>query len=96
MAATARSAPLDPDIERAILSGQKIIAIKIYRERTGASLTDALRTVNEAEQQLRVAGRLPANTWEQAGPRIRTAAIAFIVVGLCAVVYLTLTQHAMR
>jgi hypothetical protein len=43
---------LDP-IKEAIFSGQKITAIKLYREATGAGLADAKNDVEKIEAELR-------------------------------------------
>ena len=42
-------------IKEAIFSGQKITAIKLYREATGAGLADAKNAVEQIEAELRVA-----------------------------------------
>jgi len=41
------------EINEAIFAGKKIVAIKLYRERTQAGLAEAKRAVEEIEEQLR-------------------------------------------
>jgi hypothetical protein len=47
----------DPEIERALLAGQKIKAIQIYRRATGAGLKEAKSAIEDRERQLRPAGK---------------------------------------
>jgi hypothetical protein len=48
----------DAEIEQALIAGQKIKAIQIYRRATGASLTEAKKAIEDRQQQLQLAGKL--------------------------------------
>jgi large subunit ribosomal protein L7/L12 len=45
--------PLDPGIREALLKGNKILAIKLYREETGLGLKEAKDYIDALEQQIR-------------------------------------------
>ena len=50
--AAARRAPQDPELDRLIREGQKIQAVQHIRERTGVSLAEATRLVEERTRLL--------------------------------------------
>jgi ribosomal protein L7/L12 len=49
----AESSHLPPDFYQALRRGKKVLAIKIYREVTGASLVTAKKKVDEMARQAR-------------------------------------------
>ena len=50
-------AAVDPEIEAALVAGQKIKAIKIYRKMYGTDLKDAKDSVDAIEARLKFPGR---------------------------------------
>ena len=71
-------------VQAAIFNGQKIIAIRIYREDTGASLTDAKAAVEKLEAEGRAAFpekfQAPAGRKKGCGGICMVAVIGFIVM----------------
>ncbi|MBK7977367.1 MAG: hypothetical protein IPK07_30260 [Deltaproteobacteria bacterium] len=41
-----------PDVERAVRAGDRVGALKLYRQRTGAALSEAKRAVEDLEREL--------------------------------------------
>lgn len=66
------SGTLDGEIERLLLQGQKIQAIKVYRERSGLGLREAKDAVDLIENRLLVQG--PSSFHEQASSLFQTQA----------------------
>ena len=71
-------------VQAAIFNGQKIIAIRIYREDTGASLTDAKAAVEKLEAEGRATSpekfQAPAARKKGCGGICMLAVIGFIVM----------------
>jgi hypothetical protein len=71
-------------VQAAIFNGQKIAAIKIYREDTGASLADAKAAVDRLEAESRAASpekfRAPAARKKGCGGICLIAVIGFIIM----------------
>jgi hypothetical protein len=78
----------DPEIERALIAGQKVLAVKRYRELTGASLSDALAAVNAAQRRLVNAGRIDPSALRPRPGR----SIALILLG-SALAFAALIYH---
>lgn len=54
-------------VEAHLMAGNKIAAIKAYREKTGLGLAESKYAVELVEQKLREAGRMPAAPPRKAG-----------------------------
>jgi predicted lysophospholipase L1 biosynthesis ABC-type transport system permease subunit len=79
-----RDATGDPQIEQALIAGQKIKAIQIYRRATGAGLTEAKKAIEDRQQQLQLAGKLSA---PQYTPQQRFALnVSLLLLVICLVI----------
>ena len=71
-------------VQAAIFNGQKIMAIRIYREDTGASLTDAKAAVDKLEAEWRTASpekfQTPAARKKGCGGICMIIVIGFVIM----------------
>jgi hypothetical protein len=79
--------PVDPQVERLLLAGEKIAAIKQYRAQTATSLTQAKSDVEAIERRMMLQGVLVPTRFRSAQTSIYIAmfiaiAIAAITAGL--------------
>jgi hypothetical protein len=76
----------DPDLDRikdAIFSGQKIRAIKLHRQITGSSLTEAKDAVDRLEQELRTESPERFSSVPRAKGCFGTGVVAFLLLTAC-------------
>jgi ribosomal protein L7/L12 len=74
------------EVQAAVFKGQKITAIKIYREDTGASLADAKNAVEKLESEWRAAS--PENFTAPTKQKGCGVCLALVVFGILALVLL--------